>query len=142
MIRARRPPRLETLARATRDEVATGRALLSIITATELLVGARDGAGAQSLQRLIEFLPVVAADREIAALAGRLGAHARRFGKTVPLPDLVIAATAIHLDVQLLTCDSDFGRFTIDSVAAGHADEGEWNRLRFHSASVVSPLSA
>jgi predicted nucleic acid-binding protein len=72
------------------------------------------------------------ASRDIAVRAGRMGAVARARGALVPVPDLLIAATAITLDIPLLTCDSDFGR---GSGLGGRA--GDWARLRLHPASDV-----
>jgi predicted nucleic acid-binding protein len=68
------------VARAARDEVEAGRALLSAVTAVELLVGARGEAGARRLEELLAALRVVAADRDIAVRAGRMGAVARARG--------------------------------------------------------------
>jgi predicted nucleic acid-binding protein len=110
LVRRDRAPDLEFLARVARDEIDSGRCLLSSVTATELLVGARDDAGLNSLDALLEALPVVAVDREVATLAGFMGAYARKKGATIPLADLLIAATAVHIDVPLLTCDRDFAR--------------------------------
>jgi predicted nucleic acid-binding protein len=122
---------LSGVATAARGELEAGRALLSVVTAAELLVGAQDGRALEGLSRLLDRVPVVGADREIGQIGGRLGAVARWNGQTVPLPDLLIAATAIWLDVPLLTCDSDFGR--------GRAlpDPGPWAKLRLHPASVT-----
>ena len=54
--------------------------------------------------------------------------------RTIPLPDLLIAATAVWLDVPLLTCDSDFAR---GRALASEAEPGLWSSLRRHPASVV-----
>lgn len=81
---------------------------------------------------LIARLPVVDTGRDVAQLAGRMGATARKAGATVPLPNLLIAATAVWLDVPLLTCDSDFRR---GIQVGGGSDHGLWSRLRLHAAS-------
>jgi predicted nucleic acid-binding protein len=125
---------LAGVADAARGELEAGRALLSVVTATELLVGARDGQAVERLSRLLHGVPVVGADREIGQMGGRLGAVARWNGLTVPLPDLLIAATAIWLDVPLLTCDSDFGR---GRALASLPGPGPWAELRLHPASVT-----
>ena len=132
LMRRSRPRELEPVADAARGEMESGRALLSAVTAAELLVGSRGKTGTGPLMALIEGLPVVDAGREVALLAGRMGATARQAGATIPLPDLLIAATALWLDVPLLTCDSDFRR----GIEAGVGPEpGLWSRLRLHPAS-------
>lgn len=132
LIRRSRPPVLDRVAAATRDELESGRALVSVVTATELQVGARDAAAGDRLDRLLAHLPVVDAGREVGRLAGRMGAAARSAGATIPLPDLLIAATAVWLDQPLLTCDSDFAR-GIEAGALG--DKKGWGSLRLHPAS-------
>ena len=134
LMRRARAPAMEPVVVAARETLEGGRALLSAVTAAELLVGARDGGASERLGRLIDGLPVVAADREVGMLAGRLGTVARTAGLTIPLPDLLIAATAVWLDVPLLTCDSDFGR---GRALASEAEPGLWSSLRLHPASLV-----
>lgn len=134
LLRRARPAGAEGVAGATRNELDGGRALVSVVTAAELFVGARDSAARKRLGRLVEHLPVVDAGRDIGMLAGRMGAVARSAGSIVPLPDLLIAATAVWLDVPLLTCDSDFVRGT--KANAGAADD-PWASLRLHPASLA-----
>lgn len=132
LMRRGRLAALESVAEAARGELEAGRALVSVVTAAELRVGARDAPAGERIGALLERLPVVDAGREIATLAGRMGAAARSAGATIPLPDLLIAGTAVWLDVQLLTCDADFAR----GVEAGSGDEGGgWATLRLHPAS-------
>jgi predicted nucleic acid-binding protein len=141
-IRRRRPSGVEELARAAREELEAGRVLVSSVTAVELLVGASSDAAVKQLSGLLDALPVVSPDRDVALLAGRMGAYARARGATIPVPDLLIAATAVWLDVSILTCDSDFLR----GSRLGHTEEGVnreddggrlWGRLRLHPASVA-----
>lgn len=146
LIRKRRAARHDPVARAARDEISGRRALIASVTVTELLVGARDPSGARRLQELLERIPTVGADREVAERAATLGAEARRRGSPIPLADLLVAATALWLDVPLLTCDSDFERGRrLGSVEAGGGKEGGvgaagagagWHALRLHPASV------
>lgn len=132
LMRRSRPPELEPVADAARGELEAGRALLSAVTATELLVGSRGEDGTGPLLELVGRLPVVDTGREVAQLAGRMGATARQTGATIPLPDLLIAATAVWLEVPLLTCDSDFRRgIKVDDGA----ESGLWSKLRLHAAS-------
>lgn len=120
---------------ALRAELRSGRAIVSAVTLAELVVGARDAAAEARVLDLLHRLPVVAADREVAARAGRMGRSARARGATLPLPDLLIAATAQWIGVPLLTCDSDFGR---GRALASAAPPGEpWHGFELHPASVV-----
>lgn len=147
-IRRNAPADTERVRQSCRSEVESGRALVSAVTATELLVGVDPERGAADVERLIESLPVVAVDREIAAMAGSLGGYARSRGETVPLADLMIAATAIWLDVPLLTCDSDFSRGAALGADGPGRSAGNravtsrgadlWRRLVLHPASVTA----
>lgn len=143
-LRRNAPAEVKRVRAACRSELESGRGILSAVTATELLVGVDPLRGGRDLEELIESLPVVAVDREISAMAGSLGAYARSRGATVPLADLLIAATAIWLDVPLLTCDCDFSRgAALGADSAGHAPgsrstpagAGLWARLELHPAS-------
>jgi len=76
----------------------------------ELLAGARDERQAHALSRLLgrcEFLPLLEAiDYRSAAAMYR---ECRRRGTTIRrLPDCLIAAVAIRVDVELLHRDVDF----------------------------------
>lgn len=133
-LRRRRDPALAQVADAARQALEAGRGLLSVVTSAELLVGARDAEAVARVSALLDALPVVAAGREVGELAGRMGAAARAAGETIPLPDLLIAATAVWLDVPLLTCDSDFGR---GRDLASAAAAGPWSSLRLHPASLT-----
>jgi predicted nucleic acid-binding protein len=134
LLRRAHAAELSGVAAAARAELEAGQALMSVVTAMELVVGARDGNAVKRLTRLLDGVPVVGAGREIGEIGGRLGAVARWNGQSIPLPDLLIAATAIWLDVPLLTCDSDFGR----GRALGSLPEpGPWAEFRLHPASVT-----
>lgn len=131
-MRRSRPEGLAAVADAARAELEAGRGLVSVVTSVELRVGARNPEAVDRLDRFLERLPVVDAGREVGALAGRMGATARSAGRTVPLPDLLIAATAVWLDVPLLTADSDFFRGA--ELEDGEEVEG-WVSLRLHPSS-------
>lgn len=129
----------EQVARAVGDELTAGRGLVSVVTAAELLVGARDAVGRTRLEELIEALEVVGVDLSIGLMAGALGAYARRRGATIPLPDLLIAATALRLKLPILTIDGDFARGR--RIALDEADPDAaadlWRSLQLHPASPV-----
>ncbi|MGH7589673.1 MAG: type II toxin-antitoxin system VapC family toxin [Gemmatimonadota bacterium] len=136
LVRRRRPVELEPLAQAARRELAAGRALLSVVTIAELLVGARDTKGRIRLQRLLESFAVTPVDEELAYLAGRLGSYARRRGTLIPLPDLLIAATAVRLGIPVLTSDGDFdrGKQAAAMDQTPDTDAQLWRSLQIHPA--------
>ena len=57
------------------------------------------------------FVSVVHVDEPVARLYGRLFADLRRAGTPVPVDDIWIAASALHVRARLVTFDSDFSRF-------------------------------
>ncbi len=120
---------------AAAAEIRSRRAVISTVTATELLVGARDRASERRLGELFEAIPAVVADRGVAEIAGRMGRDARRGGLAIPLPDLLIAASATYLGLPLLACDSDFGRGA--QLAERCRPDDAWSGFRLHPASVV-----
>ncbi|MEX0893716.1 MAG: PIN domain-containing protein [Gemmatimonadota bacterium] len=133
LLRRAAPARTRVVAGAARQALEEGRALISAVSAAELFVGARGAPGEAHVRRLTAVLPVIAADRDIAAEAGSMGAYARARGARIPLPDLLIAATALALELPLLTCDADFHR----GLELGGP---RWGRLRLHEASVVTKV--
>lgn len=113
-----------------------GRALLSSVTVAELLVGARTPSAEDKVLELLGRIPVVALDRDVGELAGRMGRTARAAGVTLPLPDLAIAATASWIGVPLLTADRDFAR---GEKLAQKARKGEpWHGFELDPGSVVT----
>lgn len=129
---------------AAHDEIASGGALLPAVAVSELIVGERTAAGARRLRSALERLPAAILPVEAAADAGSMGAFLADVGASVPFPDLLVAATAIWLDVALLTWDGDFARAR--GVAAGpssddHPGRDLWRRLRLHPASRGAPVS-
>ncbi len=132
----RRPPRgTEGVAAAAEDRIRAGRALLASVTVAELLVGARDEEAESRVSALLEKLPVVAFDRDLATLAGRMGRDARRAGRVLPLPDLAIAATAVWIGVPLLTADSDFAAGSVLGAQAQPTDA--WHGFELDPGSAV-----
>lgn len=140
LIRRGTPRELKGVSKSARDAVEGGGAVVSVVTAAELFVGARNRAAIERLSDLLDVLPVVSPDREIAGWAARMGASARGRGATIPVPDLLIAATATWLDISLLTCDSDFrrGKEVAKDTPAPSDDPdgiGLWDRLPLHPGS-------
>jgi len=120
---------------ALEAELRARGAIVSAVTLAELVVGARDAAAEARVLALLKRLPVVATDWEVAERAGRMGRRARARGMTLPLADLLIAATAQWIGVPLLTCDPDFGRGR--DLASGAPPHDPWRGFELHPASVV-----
>lgn len=146
VVLTRRHPRpgTEGVVRAAERELKGGQCFISAVTVTEMLVGVRTGVQALRLERLLEPIGRVSVLLEIAAAAGQMGAWVRHLARPVPATDLLIAATAVWLDVPLLTCDADFARPPAQALknlipGNGAAAEGArlWQELQLHPASVV-----
>ena len=135
LLRRSPPQGTEGVAVALQAELRARSAIVSAVTLAELVVGARDATAEARVLDLLHRLPVVAADREVAERAGRMGRRARARGATLPLPDLLIAATAQWIGVPLLTCDSDFGRGR--DLASTATPDDPWHGFELHPASVV-----
>ena len=133
LLRRRPPPGTAEVGAAAAGELRAQSAIVSAVTVAELVIGARDARAEATILDFLGHVPVVAADREVAGLAGRMGRGARAAGATLPLPDLLIAATAQWLGVPLLTCDSDFARAVMLAERAGPTDP--WRGFELHPAS-------
>lgn len=136
LLRRRPPEGREVVASTASARLREGRAIVSSLTVAELLVGARNRAAEDRVMELLSRLPVVACDREVGELAGRMGRAAREAGATLPLPDLAIAATARWLDVPLLTADRDFRRGEELATKARRGDP--WRGFQLDPGSIVS----
>jgi tRNA(fMet)-specific endonuclease VapC len=85
-------------------------AALSSIGLTELIHGIHRAIAPDVRQRrehfigdLLAEIPVYPFTRDTAILAGKLDAEQQARGNVIPFPDLLIGATALWLDYQLLT---------------------------------------
>lgn len=125
------------LIRAARAEIAGGAAILPTVAVSELLIGERSSRGSAALASLLERLPTAILPTEGARHAGLMGSFLRERGGSIPLPDLLIAATAVWLDVPLLTWDADYARSSRLARKSRWAHEGAelWRRLSLHPAS-------
>ena len=100
--------RADTIAGAAGPEEPVA---IAAITASELLHGVHRLAGARRvrtermLTRWLAELPVVPFDVEVARVHAALAAQHRRCGRPVGSHDLMIAATAVHLDYRVATRD-------------------------------------
>lgn len=85
-------------------EPGSDRVFCSVITRGELFAGT--GTDEEAVRRLLAPLIEIPVDRDLAEEAGRL-----RRTTQIALPDAVIAATALSLQVPLVTRNKrDFGR--------------------------------
>lgn len=137
LLRSRRPEGTEALLSAARLAIAGGRAILPAVTVSEVLLGERRAERVSELAAPLAHIPAAILPREAAETAGLLGGFLREAGATVPLPDLLIAATALWLQVPLLTWDGDFARsrrLALGSASA-HPGGGLWRALELHPAS-------
>ena len=111
--------RADTVAGAARPEEPVA---IAAITASEWLHGVHRLAGARRVrtERMVTGwlaeLPVIPFDIEVAKVHATLAAQHRPCGRPVGSQDLMIAATAVHLDYRVATRDRrSFAR--IDGLA-------------------------
>ncbi len=137
LLRRHPPPEAAGLLDAARTAIDSGSALLPAVAASELLVGERRPAESEILGEALARIPTVILAPEAARLAGTLGAFLASRGAAIPLPDLLVAATALWLDVPLLTWDWDFARSVrvAEGRATTHPGAQVWRQLRLHAAS-------
>ncbi len=91
----------------------SGKARISVMTLTELLVGAHAARGPakagreETLARARSFVSIPY-DEAVAEAVAKLIAAARRTNRRAALPDAIIAATALVHDLAVWTRDDDF----------------------------------
>jgi predicted nucleic acid-binding protein len=137
LLRRRPPEECIGLIEAAHAEITAGTALLPAVGVAELMVGEREPRRARALASALSLIPAVILPPEAAADAGSMGAFLGEEGASVPFPDLLIAATAVWLEVPLLTWDSDFSRSRGLALASRsrHRGADAWRRLLLHPAS-------
>jgi predicted nucleic acid-binding protein len=99
---------LTSLQERARALVQAGAAATTGIVRLELLRGARDDAQLVDLREMLESLHQLPTDERTWDEAAWIGQRLRRAGRSVPTPDLLIAAIAIQYDVVLLHRDADY----------------------------------
>lgn len=137
LLRRHSPPDTAALLDAARTAIDSGSALLPAVAASELLVGERRPAESEILGHALARIPTAILAPEAARLAGAMGAFLASRGAAIPLPDLLVAGTALWLGVPLLTWDGDFARSIQVAERRGtpHPGAQAWSRLRLHAAS-------
>jgi tRNA(fMet)-specific endonuclease VapC len=96
--------------------VAAERVFLSTVTLGELeagfVLGTRVDENRSALRDFLAepFVAVVPVDESVARRYGTVFVELRRAGTPIPTNDIWIAASALHLGVELLTFDGDFRR--------------------------------
>jgi tRNA(fMet)-specific endonuclease VapC len=99
----------------TRQIVRTQNAGICGVTVTELLTGARNPVERQKTMTLLGAFRPVTIEEPVWELAGDISSTLRVRGTPMKLPDIVIAATAIHHGMPLWTRDAHFSH--VQSVA-------------------------
>jgi predicted nucleic acid-binding protein len=137
LLRRKEPPETLPLLRAAKSEIERGSALLPAMAVTELVLGERDPAGSERLSSALAKIPTAVLPAEAARDAGAMGSFLRAEGAPIPVPDLLIAATAVWLGLPLLTWDGDYARSRERAVASRSPHRGAelWKALVLHSAS-------
>jgi predicted nucleic acid-binding protein len=137
LLRRKHPPETVPLIRAAKSEIERGSALLPAMAVTELVLGERDSAGAERLSSVLAKIPTAVLPAEAARDAGAMGSFLRAEGAPIPVPDLLIAATAVWLGLPLLTWDGDYARSRERALAgrSSHRGAERWRTLVLHPAS-------
>ena len=137
LLRRKQPPETVPLIRAAKSEIERGSALLPAMAVTELVLGERDPAGSGRLSAALAKIPTAVLPAEAARDAGAMGSFLRAEGAPIPVPDLLIAATAVWLGLPLLTWDGDYARSRERALAGRSPHRGAelWKTLVLHSAS-------
>src|SRR5262249_41801587 len=90
---------------------ASGQLFMTAITCYELLSGAGAGKKGDAVRRLVEFLEVLALDREGALRASQIRRKLEARGEAIGMADSLIAGIALAYDVPLWTRNhKHFGR--------------------------------
>lgn len=91
-----------------RELISLQQAAINEVVRFECLVGCRNDDEMRRTEQALRAIDLLAIDRVVWALAIELGSRLRRIGVAGPLPDVMIAATAIRHSAVLLHIDSDF----------------------------------
>jgi predicted nucleic acid-binding protein len=142
LLSRRSPPAITAALRRAADEAIRDRcAMLPAVAVTELLLGESSEAGQERLRGLLARLPILAFGEDPAVAAGWMGGFLRSEGRPIPLPDLQVAGTAVWMELELLSWDTDFALARRLASESGSDSPGArlWRALRLHPASITSP---
>lgn len=98
----------EPLKEAVRDALLEGAVHTCWPVRSELLIGARTAKAFESLGGLLESLHEIPVGEPVWRGASELGFRLRRSGVTVPLPDLLIAQSALAAGCELWHADRHY----------------------------------
>ena len=84
------------------------RVFTCVVVQTELLVGARDRAAFRKLDELLSSLPQVPMDNELWSRTAGLGFALRKKGRSMPLPDLLVAEMCRSQSLELWHLDDHY----------------------------------
>ena len=84
------------------------RVFTCVVVQTELLVGARDRAAFKKLDELLRALPQAPMDDELWSRAAALGFALRKKGRSMPLPDLLVAELCRSQSLELWHLDDHY----------------------------------
>jgi|LGOV01.1.fsa_nt_gb predicted nucleic acid-binding protein len=100
------------------DQVArlleSNQAVIPAVCVFELLAGVKSPVHIHQRQQLLSLAEIIPMDRKIAETAAELFTKLRSTGKTIDNEDLMVAATALFLDIPVLT---------VNKVYFGHIPE-------------------
>jgi len=95
---------------AAREAIEQDRVAMCAVVRTELLIGARDPAAYALLIELLAGVRDVPISEDVWTEATRLGFEMRKQGVLIPLPDLLIAVSAIRSGRVLWHVDAGYER--------------------------------
>ncbi len=91
------------LGNSVADLLESGQAVIPAVCVFELLAGAKSSVHRHQRRRLLSLAEIIPMDRDIAEAAADLFTTLRLKGKTIDNEDLMAAATALHLNLPILT---------------------------------------
>ncbi len=95
--------RLEVPGETVAHLLEAGEAVVPSICVFELLTGVKDAVHLHQRRRLVALSTVAALDERVAGTAAELLTALRGAGRTIDNEDLLVAATALHLRLPVLT---------------------------------------
>jgi hypothetical protein len=88
--------------------IRKNQAVINPIIRLEILTGAKSKKQFNNLSDFLLGLTSLKIDKKVYGQAEQLRFEMRKAGFTIPIPDVLIASTAITFDCPLLNCDEHF----------------------------------